>query len=259
MIAVSHQSLLNVNQDIKMKDILVIGESCRDIFIYCEAPRLCPDVPVPVLTVINQNENAGMAKNVQRNIISKIPNCDIITNSDWYHITKTRYVHSNTNHNFFRVDSENTNEKLNLEDIDFDYKIIVISDYNKGFISEKDIEYICKNHSNVFLDTKKILGDWAKHSKYIKINNFEYNNSKKYITKELENKIIRTDGSNGCFFGNKNYKVNKVSVRDTSGAGDSFMSGLVVKYLETNDIVESIKFANICASKVVTERGVSII
>ena len=31
-----------------MKSILVIGESSRDVFVYCDALRLCPDVPVPV-------------------------------------------------------------------------------------------------------------------------------------------------------------------------------------------------------------------
>ena len=52
--------LLNVKDDINMKDILVIGESCRDIFIYCDAPRLCPDIPVPVLNITNQTENVDL-------------------------------------------------------------------------------------------------------------------------------------------------------------------------------------------------------
>ena len=73
-----------------MKKILVIGESCRDIFVYCDAARLCPDIPVPVLNIRDQIENGGMAKNVQRNIQSHIPDCDLVTNSDWHRITKTR-------------------------------------------------------------------------------------------------------------------------------------------------------------------------
>ena len=40
-----------------MKDILVIGDSCRDVYVYCETNRLAPDVPVPVLNVLYQNEN----------------------------------------------------------------------------------------------------------------------------------------------------------------------------------------------------------
>jgi bifunctional ADP-heptose synthase (sugar kinase/adenylyltransferase) len=51
-----------------MKNLLIIGDSCRDIFVYCDALRLAPDYPVPILNIVDQSENAGMAKNVQRNI-----------------------------------------------------------------------------------------------------------------------------------------------------------------------------------------------
>ena len=32
-----------------MSRVLVVGESCKDVFVYCDAMRLAPDVPVPVL------------------------------------------------------------------------------------------------------------------------------------------------------------------------------------------------------------------
>ena len=242
-----------------LKDVLVIGDSCRDIFVYCDAKKLCPDLPVPALTIVNQTENSGMAKNVQRNIVSKINSCDIITNKNWHNITKTRYVHEKTNHTFFRVDTPDNISPINLDEINYDYKIIVISDYDKGFLSESDIETISKNHDCVFLDTKKILGEWVKYCKFIKINDFEYKNSKNNINNDLINKIIHTMGGDGCEYKGVRYQVNKVDVKDSSGAGDSFMAALVVKYLETNDIIESIKFANKKASEVVTQIGVGII
>ena len=238
--------------------ILIIGESCRDIFVYCDAKRLAPDVPIPVLNIINQVENGGMAKNVQRNIENYI-SCDIVTNYNWHDVTKTRYVHDKSNHMVFRVDSNDKIDRIDISNLSYDYDIIVIADYNKGFLHEDDIEFICKNHSNVFIDTKKILGKWAENAKYIKINDFEYNNSKDKLTDILRSKIIHTMGGDGCRFNNKQYKVNKVEVKDTSGAGDSFMSGLVIEYLKTGDIEKSIAFANKCASEVVKHRGVSII
>lgn len=242
-----------------MKKILVIGESSRDIFVYCDSQRLCPDVPVPVLTIKDQTENPGMAKNVYRNIKSLVKECDIITNENWYNITKTRYVHDNSNHTFFRVDSPHDISRIDLSKIDYDYEIIVISDYNKGFLLESDIEKICSNHKNVFVDTKKILGDWIEKAAYIKINDFEYQNSKEYLTESIKNKIIHTMGSKGCEYQGVRYLVDKVEVKDVSGAGDTFMAGLVVKYSETKDIFEAIVFANQCASKVVKQKGVSII
>ena len=241
-----------------MKKILVIGESCKDIFYYCDAKRLAPDFPVPVLNIVGQSENPGMAMNVKRNIQSYI-SCDICTNSNWRSITKTRYVHEKTNHMFFRVDSGCVASPLNLEEIDYDYGLIVISDYNKGYLSEHDIEYICKMHSNVFLDTKKILGSWANSAKYIKINDYEYQNSKPFLTPLLRSKIIHTLGGDGCEFEDTKFQVDRVDVKDTSGAGDSFMAALVVKYFETSDIITSIKFANKCASEVVKHRGVTTI
>jgi bifunctional ADP-heptose synthase (sugar kinase/adenylyltransferase) len=242
-----------------MSRILVIGESCRDIFVYCNADRLCPDVPVPVLNVIDQSENPGMAKNVQRNIKSLMGHCDILTNFNWYNITKTRYVHKKSNHTFIRVDSPHDIRRVKIEEINFDYDIIVISDYNKGFLTESDIEFICSKHDCVFIDTKKILGPWAEKAKFIKINDFEFNNSKSYLTDILKSKIIHTDGANGSNYKSINYPVKRVEVKDSSGAGDAFIAALVSEYHKTNDIIKSIKFANKCASKVVTEIGVTTI
>ena len=242
-----------------MKKILVIGDSSRDVFVYCDAVRLCPDVPVPVLNILDQQENPGMAKNVYRNIKNLVSDCDMVTNNNWYDITKTRYVHKNSNHMFFRVDTTQSIPRIDTSTIDYDYDAIVISDYDKGFLTEDDINEICFKHSNVFLDTKKILGTWAQHAKYIKINDYEYQNSKPYMSPELKNKIIHTMGSDGCEYKDVIYSVNRVDVKDVSGAGDSFISGLVVKYYETGDIIQSIKFANECASEVVKHRGVTTI
>jgi sugar/nucleoside kinase (ribokinase family) len=160
---------------------------------------------------------------------------------------------------FFRVDSNDKIERIDLSKINYDYDIIVISDYNKGFLTEEDIQLISSKHDNVFIDTKKILGNWIKNCKYIKINDYEFNNSKNFITSEFSDKIIHTIGGDGCEFNGKQYKVNRVEVKDTSGAGDSFMSGLVIEFLKSGDIEKSIIFANKCASEVVKHRGVTII
>lgn len=242
-----------------MKSILVIGESCKDIFVYCDAIRLAPDVPVPVLEIKKTHENPGMAMNVFRNIAAKTTNCEILTNDNWEQITKTRYVHETSNHNFLRLDSIADISELDFNKVNFNHDIIVISDYNKGFLSRQTISNICQNHHSVFIDTKKILGSWATGAKYIKINNYEYLNSLSEITQDMESKLIHTNGSKGCEFQGKNYPVNPVEVKDTSGAGDSFMAALVVKYAETEDIEKSIIYANECASKVVQQIGVTVI
>lgn len=240
------------------KKILIIGESCKDVYVYCSALRLAPDVPVPVLNVIDQTENEGMAMNVFRNVRVIHKKCDIVTNPNWESITKTRYVDLASNHMFIRVDSDHSKiPRIDLKNIRFDYDLIAISDYNKGFLTEEDIAYICKNHPNVFIDSKKKISTWANDAKYIKINNFEYLRSKPTLTSELEKKVIHTKGGDGCIFQDKIFPVAQTEVKDSSGAGDTFFAALIVSYARTGVIEEAIQFANTCASKVVKERGVT--
>ena len=241
--------------------ILVIGESCRDIFNYGSCHRLCPDVPAPVINSLKILENPGMAANVQNNIMTMGVDVDLCTNDNWRSITKTRFIEINGNYVFMRLDDERDGYKrANLKDISYgEYDAIVISDYNKGFLSQEDILYITKVHPKVFLDTKKKLGKWCENALYIKINNHEFNQSKGKLNKTIKEKLIVTLGPKGCMFKDIIYSVPKVEIKDLSGAGDTFISGLVYKYVRTGDIYKSIKFANECATKVVQKRGVSTI
>ncbi|MFM2330914.1 MAG: Synechococcus phage [Candidatus Parcubacteria bacterium] len=244
-----------------MKKILVIGDSCKDVFVYCDAQRLAPDLPVPILDVHEEKENPGMAMNVFRNIKSIHSACAIATNDAWEKVTKTRYVHHKTNHTFIRIDSKHPIKPLQLSKLDLKkYDIVAISDYNKGFLTKEDIMHICKNHSCVFIDTKKPIGPWARGAKFIKINDFEYERSKETLNAGLEKKIIRTEGEKGAFYRGKQYPVSeKVEVKDTTGAGDSFYAALLVRYAETGDVEEAISFANECARRSVMTPGVSVI
>ncbi len=243
------------------KRILVIGESCKDVFVYCDALRLAPDLPVPVLSIIDQSENPGMAMNVKKNIDSLGGNCDIVTNDAWENVTKIRYVHKPSNHLFVRVDADHAIPRISLEGISLEeYDLVAISDYHKGFLTEEDIARICALHPQVFIDTKKPLGAWADGACYIKINNHEYERSRTTLTPITEDKIIRTKGSEGATYKGKTYLVSTIiDVKDSSGAGDTFFAGLLVKYAETGDIDASIHFANECASYVVQQRGVTVV
>lgn len=240
------------------KSILVIGESCLDVFYYCDCTRLAPEAPVPILDFRSKTENRGMAYNVFKNIQSLNVDCNIVTNYNWKKITKTRLVDYKTNQMFLRLDNSKKYNRVNLDKIDFSkYGCVVISDYDKGFLLEEDISKIADSHSNTFLDTKKIIGDWARDIKFIKINEVEYEKSKKIFDKKLYfNKLVKTVGPKGCDYKDKNYSVPDIEVKDVSGAGDTFIAGLACNYLHTKDIVDSIKFANKCATQAVSQKGV---
>lgn len=52
------------------KKILVIGDSCKDVFRYGICERLCPEAPVPVFKPQSIRVNGGMCLNVVENIKS---------------------------------------------------------------------------------------------------------------------------------------------------------------------------------------------
>ena len=58
---------------------------------------------------------------------------------------------------FIRVDSSHLIDRFDVGSIDLDYEVVVISDYNKGFLGEEDIQYICERHDTVFFRHKKDL------------------------------------------------------------------------------------------------------
>jgi len=237
---------------------LVIGDSCSDIYVYCNSTRFCPDAPVPVLNPIKTISSLGMAGNVADNLKGLETTVDFITNEE--SIKKIRYVDDRTNHMFIRIDEGESNieriSKFTLENIKWEeYEAVIVSDYCKGFLLEEDLKYISQHHPLTFLDTKKQLNGFADDFTFIKINDVEYSKTKSTILPHLEEKLIVTLGSKGAKFKNKTYPVKQVDVRDTSGAGDTFIAGLTYKYALSLDIQEAIKFANKCSSQVVQKKG----
>ena len=250
-------------------NVLVIGDSCDDVFVYGIIERMSPEAPIPVLQPTNKTSNGGMSKNVYNNLKALGVQATLITNKE--EITKTRYVDEGYNQMVLRVD---TNDKckqideairMNICNNSYsgtEYDAIVISDYCKGFLTTGDIESICNSNTNVFLDTKKKLGIWIDSADFIKINSIEYRQNSKFISDNLENlkeKLIMTRGKYGCVFNDDIFPVKEVLTRDNSGAGDTFLAGLVVEYLRSKDIVKAIHFAQTCSTIAVQKHGVSVV
>jgi D-beta-D-heptose 7-phosphate kinase/D-beta-D-heptose 1-phosphate adenosyltransferase len=247
--------------------ILVIGDDGIDKFVYGTAVRLAPEAPVPVLNPVAETTNKGMAGNVVENLNALGFNTYFISNLET--ILKTRYVDDRSGQILLRVDENDKVERINSNVLNLisnnrweneNIDAIIISDYDKGFLEEEDIQFICENNKNVFIDTKKVLGKWCINASFIKINHVEYQHTE-YTIHELgiEDKLIITLSSKGCQHKGKIYPVEKVQIRDVSGAGDTFLSGLVAEYVLTNDIEKSILFAQQCATVVVQKPGVSTI
>jgi len=244
----------------KKNKVLVIGEKCTDVFIYGISNRKSPEGNGPVFIPIKEVYGDGMAGNVANNLAAMGLDVDIF--SDNGNITKTRYVNNDTNELYLRVDENDTTERINIYDLpDFvQYDAIIISDYCKGFLEEDDIAQISKLHRFVVLDTKKILGDWCKDVTFIKLNRFEAQSNHNIIleNKWLVEKIITTLDGTGAAYKGEVVKTQKVENADVSGAGDTFVAGFVARYLDSDNIKESIDWANYCAGNVVKNKGVSV-
>jgi D-beta-D-heptose 7-phosphate kinase/D-beta-D-heptose 1-phosphate adenosyltransferase len=193
----------------------------------------------------------------------------LIAQYNWEEMTKTRYVENRTKSIMFRIDNNDEAwriEPMYLEEIknnsyfDDDFDAVIISDYNKGFLSPDDIKFICENNKNVFIDTKKIIGPWIKDATFIKINNEEYEKTNHTLDGiDLKDKLIITLGGKGCKYKDKIYPAENVPIKHLSGAGDTFLAGLVCEYLATEDMDKAIEFAQKCATKVIQQEGVSVV
>jgi len=240
-------------------NVLVIGDSCIDRFQYGKVDRICPEAPCPVFVSTYMTENDGMAGNVVANLKAFNGNIDIDFITNKQKPIKTRFVEEKSNQMIMRLDEEDIIRGANLKGFDFDkYESVVVSDYDKGFLGEDDLRYISRVAKLSFIDTKKILGDWAKDFTFIKINEQEYQNSAREISDHISrDRLIVTMGAKGAKYKLEMFPAEKVNIVDISGAGDTFLAALVYKYLQTNSIQESIIFANTCSAKVITKRGTS--
>ena len=247
--------------------VLLIGDSCTDVYVYGDVKRLNPEAPVPILEPNRQDTTRGMAWNVYNNLTAFGLSVFMLTNEE--EITKTRYIDEKSNQQILRVDDEPKIEPLPYKEpfitdrsayhklhhgvLEEDwYDIMVISDYDKGYITqEKLFELVDWFDGPVIIDSKKTeLPDGC----YIKVNDIEY---EKLKTKS--NNIIITRGGKGTEYQGKSYPAEKVNVFDVVGAGDTFLAALTYGYLNSGSMEDAIPFANKAAAIAVSHTGTYVL
>lgn len=244
---------------------LVIGELCVDKFIYGRINRLCPEAPVPVLNPVEEKSNMGMSGNVVENLKSLVDEIEVI---HWHQsnlIEKIRYVEQKSNQMVVRVDIGELTPCESLSFLSPDQRrtisesdLIIISDYNKGYLSPRMINEIASLGKLTILDSKKKLDlDTIKNLSFIKVNEIEYLNNKEIVDNYPEKFIVTLGSSGARYMGDLFPSSDPQETIDVSGAGDTFTSSFIVKYLLTKDVQSSINFANEVCSDVVSRKGVT--
>lgn len=244
-----------MSQPQKQLKIILIGESCLDTYRIGTTNRISPEAPVPVLLWGGEEViKNGMASNVCNNFTNLGVNVDIYTD---FVETKIRYIEKNSGYQLLRVDLPNPHFVFKSKMIDdWEADAIVISDYDKGFISYGDIRQLRMRFKGpMFLDTKK---PDLKHFGGIitKINNDEWN--KRISDHPNKNELIITGGSGDIKWGDDLWSPIKTELVDVCGAGDTFLAALATQYLSIQNgnlhrNSDSVKFA-ICASSITVQK-----
>ncbi|MEL0124905.1 MAG: bifunctional heptose 7-phosphate kinase/heptose 1-phosphate adenyltransferase [Alphaproteobacteria bacterium] len=303
--------------------VLCVGDLILDHYVHGNIDRISPEAPIPILKANDRNYNIlGGCGNVARNICSANNKChlisivgndddglklkdimkkiknltsSIIVDPDRCTTKKTRYVCENQQ--ILRVDKEMENPissaielkiiKLLKKKIN-DCNVIVLSDYNKGVLTNNIIKKIIK----ISRDYKKILIVDPKKKDFsvyagatfitpnlkelkeatntigISTKNNEDNLvlklSKKIIDKFDFKAVITTRSSNGIsvvtdvgrFF---HLPSEAKEVFDVSGAGDTVLAYLSSSISKGHSLESSIKTSNVAAGLAVAKFGTSVV
>ena len=303
--------------------VLCVGDLILDHYVHGNIDRISPEAPIPILKANDRNYNilggcGNVAKNIcsannkchlisivgndddglkLKDIMKKIKNLtsSIIVDPDRCTTKKTRYVCENQQ--ILRVDKEMENPissaielkiiKLLKKKIN-DCNVIVLSDYNKGVLTNnliKKIIKITRDHKKILIvDPKKkdfsvyagatfitpnlkelkeatnTIGITTKNNE----DNLVLKLSKKIIDKFDFKAVITTRSSNGIsvvtdvgrFF---HLPSEAKEVFDVSGAGDTVLAYLSSSISKGHSLESSIKTSNVAAGLAVAKFGTSVV
>jgi len=281
-------------------NIIVIGDVMIDINYISEIKRNAPEADIPIYNISSLNHILGGASNVALNLKNLGTNVEIITvigDDNYGNEIKNLFCSSQLQHKIF-IDKERkttqknrifVNDKLNVRyDIEsthdisdvvedeiinyiinknhYDIDAIIISDYDKGVITEKlsqtIISYANKKHIPTFVDPK--LKNYMKYKGcfLFKPNQTEaetisgeknIHNILHFIKNKIDCKnILLTRGKEGMILNNVYNKIEHESIInliDVTGAGDVVLSVLVYVFIKEKDLLKACKIANYIGGK----------
>jgi bifunctional ADP-heptose synthase (sugar kinase/adenylyltransferase) len=230
---------------------LVIGDACHDIYRYGTIKRINPESSATLLTLHGNEIRLGMALNVAANlrsfgveVMSEVPDSGISV--------KTRYIDEKTGTQLLRVDDDHVPDKTYRDARQHDpaaFDAVVVSDYNKGFLTENDIAWLSR-FKHCFIDTKKRnLGGLG--PAWFKINAAE----EAALISRPKNLIV-TNGPEGATHNMTTVAPGfSADVVDVCGAGDTFLAAFAYAMTKGSNVPTAMSFANRCAAITCTHIG----
>lgn len=268
--------------------IAVLGDLIIDEYYDCKMERISPEYPVPIIKLKNQKpyKTTGGGAYKVRNQINKFIGCNFFGFESLKHNIYSRNINKMhkakipikkryfcNGHQVARIDIEDSNYGLSkdtiLENNNISYeffksmikpKVLVISDYNKGFLTQECINLFLSNSQDIITIVDPKLGpaskwygctifkpnfkeatnmtgttDWKKQCDILMQ---ETNCKACIITNEGEGVYYKIDGNYGEY--KPDFKTIATSV---VGAGDCFISFLAICQAIDFTFEESIEMA----------------
>ena len=285
-------------------NIIVLGDIMLDINYESEVTRQAPEANIPIYNILGQSYILGGAANVAQNLKHLETNIELISfigNDNYALIIKdiletkqiqyklfidenrcttqknrifldnklqVRYDIEDTSDTSKNIENEVINYVINKKNID----AIIISDYDKGFVTENlcqtIIKYANENNIPTFVDPK--IKNYMKYKGCFLFkpnqNESEVISGEKNIDKILGfirdkikcTNILMTRGKEGMILNNHYNKIEHdsiINLVDVTGAGDIVLSTLVYCYLKYGDLLKACKVSNYIGGKSVSVIG----
>jgi len=305
---------MSIKQKIKKTPkLLVLGDFILDQYYWTSVSRISPEAPVPVCHIQETTHCLGGAGNVANNLSAfgaKVSVAGIVGIDSNADKMKSHFNAAGINTNFLievneypticksrvmakgqqlcRLDDENLELNMDqhiqncmdqLRSKDFEYDGVVISDYNKGVVSESlanQIIQIARKHSvPVVVDPKGEKGSKYTGATYITPNTNEFNmltglihissdhevvlHGQELIKKHNIEYVILTRSEKGMMLisneGHHHYPTKAIEVSDVTGAGDTIVAAVAFGMALGWDQDSIMNMANGAAGVVVSKVG----
>lgn len=296
------------------KRVLVVGDVMFDKKTVVETSRQAQEADIPVWDILKESMTFGGAGNVAENIAAlggediEVHLMGIFADYDSLNVSNSHLDFapvgnspiSMIKHRIFceekiiaRIDSMRKFDlffvkqfEKEFENCLMDYDAVVVSDYDKGTITEKIVSHLSKIPLKI-VDSKRQDLQIFSGFDILKVNNDEFSRqSQGYGNKPVESlfkHVVRTMGSDGSelrqydpsksketrvsnFQQSYTYTVHfevfpaeKVTAVDVTGCGDTHTAAMTVELLRGRDICSAVKFGNRCAAIAVSKCGTTIV
>ena len=294
------------------KTIMIIGDVMLDKFSYGRVNRLNPESPAPLIKIEREEYKLWGAANVAANIVSLGKRAVLVgrigadehgqifqnlcreqgIDFEWISysgnptITKVRIIETTYHQQLVRMDHENIVAVQNAQILEIlsiishsPPDLIVISDYDKGLITQDFAKLLIATWISVIADAKPGRLGWFHGALIVKPNFKEFSEHLgikwentdifieahgKWLAQLLETNLVITRSEHGASIIERWWEIQHIpteaqDIFDVTGAGDTFIAAMAIALAEWETIADAARFGNRASGVVVGKVGTATV